>query len=51
LLILYAFVGFENSVVPAGRTADARRTIPRALIATIIATAALYFLVQLAMSQ
>jgi amino acid transporter len=48
LLILYAFVGFENSVVPAGETADARRTIPRALVSTIIATAALYFLVQLA---
>ncbi len=47
LLILYAFVGFENSVVPAGETADAKRTIPRALIATIIATACLYFLVQL----
>jgi amino acid transporter len=47
LLVLYAFVGFENSVVPAGETADAQRTIPRALITTIIATAALYFLVQL----
>jgi amino acid transporter len=47
LLILYAFVGFENSVVPAGETADAKRTIPRALIATIVATACLYFLVQL----
>ena len=48
LIILYAFVGFENSVVPAGETRDAGRTIPRALIATIVATAALYFLVQLA---
>ena len=48
LLILYAFVGFENSVVPAGETANPQRTIPRALIATIFATAALYFLVQLA---
>ena len=48
LLILYAFVGFENSVVPAGETANAERTIPRALIATIFATAALYFVVQLA---
>jgi basic amino acid/polyamine antiporter, APA family len=47
LLILYAFVGFENSVVPAGETTDAQRTIPRALIATIVATAFLYFLVQL----
>ena len=48
LLILYAFVGFENSVVPAGETADPQRTIPRALVATIAATAALYFLIQLA---
>lgn len=48
LVVLYAFVGFENSVVPAGETANPGRTIPRALIATIIATAALYFLVQLA---
>ena len=48
LLVLYAFVGFENSVVPAGETADPQRTIPRALITTIVATATLYFLVQLA---
>ena len=48
LLTLYAFVGFENNVVPAGETADPRRTIPRALIATISGTAILYFLVQLA---
>jgi APA family basic amino acid/polyamine antiporter len=48
LIVLYAFVGFENSVVPAGETADPRRTIPRALIATIVTTGALYFLVQLA---
>ncbi|MGS1016355.1 APC family permease [Allosphingosinicella humi] len=48
LLVLYAFIGFENSVVPAGETADPGRTIPRALITTIIATAFLYFVVQLA---
>jgi basic amino acid/polyamine antiporter, APA family len=48
LVILYAFIGFENSVVPAEETRDARRTIPRALIATVAGTAALYFLVQLA---
>jgi amino acid transporter len=48
LLILYAFVGFENSVVPASETRDAARTVPRALIATVIATAGIYFLVQLA---
>lgn len=50
LLVLYAFVGFENGVVPAGETADPRRTIPRALIGTVIATATLYFVVQLAYS-
>ncbi|HEV2748347.1 MAG TPA: APC family permease [Allosphingosinicella sp.] len=48
LLVLYAFVGFENSVIPAGETRDARRTVPRALIATVVATIALYLLVQLA---
>lgn len=48
LLILYAFFGFENSVVPAGETANPQRTIPRALVATIVSTAALYFLIQLA---
>ena len=47
LLILYAFVGFENSVVLAGETTNPQRTIPRALIATIFTTAGLYFLVQL----
>ena len=48
LLVFYAFVGFENSVVPASETANPQRTIPRALIVTIVATATLYFLVQLA---
>lgn len=48
LIILYAFIGFENSTVPAAETADATRTIPRALIGTAAATAALYFLIQLA---
>lgn len=47
LLVFYAFVGFENSVVPAAETSNPQRTIPRALIVTILATAALYFLVQL----
>lgn len=48
LIVLYAFIGFENSVVPAGETRAPERIIPRALLATIVATAALYFLVQLA---
>lgn len=47
LLVFYTFIGFENSVVPAGETANPRRTIPRALIFTLGGTALLYFLVQL----
>lgn len=47
LIILYAFVGFENSVVPAGETRDPGRNIPRALVATVVGTAAIYFLIQL----
>lgn len=48
LVIFYAFVGFENAMVAAGETKDARRNIPRALMQTIVATAAFYFLIQLA---
>ncbi len=48
LVIFYAFVGFENAMVTAGETRDARHTIPRALLQTIVATALLYFLIQLA---
>jgi APA family basic amino acid/polyamine antiporter len=47
LVLLYAFVGFENAAVPAEETANPGRNIPRALIFTIAATALLYFLVQL----
>lgn len=48
LLLLYAFVGFEIATVTAGETQDARKRLPRALVGTIIAMTALYFLVQLA---
>ena len=48
LVTLYAFIGFENSVVPAGETRSPERTIPRALVTTVILTASLYFIVQLA---
>lgn len=47
LVLLYAFVGFENATVPAGETTNPRRTIPRALIGTVMAMAVLYFLIQL----
>lgn len=48
LIVFYAFVGFENSVVPAGETRDPGRNIPRALILTVLATASIYFVIQLA---
>ncbi|MEL6258840.1 MAG: APC family permease, partial [Pseudomonadota bacterium] len=48
LFIFYAFIGFETSVVPAGETRDPTRTIPRMLVFTVCATAALYFLIQYA---
>lgn len=48
LIVFYAFVGFENSVVPAGETRDPGRNIPRALILTVLGTATIYFVIQLA---
>lgn len=48
LLVIYAFVGFEQVVVPAGETDDPKRTLPRSLLLTVVAIAALYFVVQLA---
>lgn len=46
LILLYAFVGFENVLVPAGETRDAKRTIPRALVLTLMLTTAFYMLIQ-----
>ena len=46
LILLYAFVGFENVLVPAGETQNARRTIPRALVLTLMLTTAFYMLIQ-----
>lgn len=47
LVIFYAFVGFENAVVPAGETQNPGSTLPRAILLTTILTALLYFLIQL----
>jgi APA family basic amino acid/polyamine antiporter len=43
-LTLFAFVGLESATVPAGSTADARRTIPRATVIGTLVAAALYLL-------
>jgi basic amino acid/polyamine antiporter, APA family len=46
LLLLYAFVGFEGVLMTAGETSNPRKTIPRALVGTVILIAVLYFLIQ-----
>lgn len=48
LVLLYAFVGFEAATLTAGETRDAKRAVPRALIFTVLAMTAFYFLIQLA---
>lgn len=48
LLVFYAFVGFENVVVPAGETRRPSSVLPKAIFVTIGSTTLLYFLVQLA---
>jgi amino acid transporter len=48
LIVFYAFVGFENAVIPAGETKNPSTVLPRAILITIAVTTLLYFLVQLA---
>lgn len=47
LLVIYAFVGFESSVVPAGEARNPQRDMPRALLWALLVAAALYALIQL----
>jgi len=47
LVLLYAFVGFEGAVVPAGEARNPRRDIPRALVQSVLAASVLYVLIQL----
>lgn len=46
LVLLYAFIGFENSVIQAGEARNPRRDIPRALVQTVLLIAVIYFLLQ-----
>ena len=50
LIALYAFTGFESGAVAAGETRDPKRTVPRALVGTVMAVGLLYVLVQWAYS-
>ncbi|HSD69783.1 MAG TPA: APC family permease [Woeseiaceae bacterium] len=47
LLLVYAFVGFESATIVSGETVNPRRTMPRALVMTVLGTALLYFLIVL----
>ena len=47
LLLIYAYVGFETIGVTAGETREAKRTVPAALVKTVIMTGLLYFLIVL----
>lgn len=47
LVMMYAFIGFEFSLISAGETRDARAAIPRTLVGTVLAIAVCYFVIQL----
>jgi amino acid transporter len=46
LILLYAFVGFESAVVPAGEARNPRKDIPRAITITVLTITGFYFLIQ-----
>jgi amino acid transporter len=47
LILLYAFVGFESAVVPAGEARNPRKDIPRAITFTVLTITVIYFLIQM----
>lgn len=47
LIMMYAFIGFEFSLISAGETRDARAAIPRTLVTTVVAIAVAYTVIQL----
>src|SRR5210317_62247 len=47
LLLIYAYVGFETIGVTAGETSKPRRTLPRALVGTVVGAGVLYFFIVL----
>ncbi len=46
VLLVYAYVGFESAVVPAGETRNPSRDMPRALMATLLVVSIVYFFIQ-----
>lgn len=47
LLIIYAFLGFEASTLVSGEAKTPRRTVPKTIVLTVVATSVLYFLIML----
>lgn len=47
LVLMYAFIGFEFSLINAGETRNARAAIPKTLVGTVAAIALFYTLIQL----
>jgi len=48
LLTIYAYVGFESGLVPAGESKTPQRDMPRALLLALMIVCAIYVLVQIA---
>ena len=46
VLLIYAFVGFEATVIPAGESKDPKRDMPFALIGALIVIAVLFIAIQ-----
>ncbi|MDQ3129495.1 MAG: APC family permease [Acidobacteriota bacterium] len=47
LLLIYAFVGFEAAVIPAGETKDPQRNVPFALLTALAFCAVLFIVIQI----
>lgn len=47
LILIYAFVGFEVAVIPAGETKDPRKNMPFALLAALVFCAFLFIVIQI----
>ena len=47
LMLIFAFVGFESATIISGETKNPKRTLPQALVRTVIFIGVLYFLIVL----
>lgn len=47
LVLIYAFVGFEAAVIPAGETKDPQKNVPFALLAALVFCAILFIIIQI----